>query len=139
MLKHSLCAAAAAIALSACASNGAQSTAGSAPAAMAAPEAPPPPAASTPETAAPPAASAGAYTDVQLRSFAAASHDIAPLNAQLTSSDAATKSAAVAQVRAILARNNLDSATYNAIAAQAQADPAFAARIAALGSTSSHG
>jgi hypothetical protein len=128
MLRYSLCAAVAAMALAACANmGGGASTNSASPSTSAAPEAPPPAAAQP----APPAAT-GAYTDAQLRAFAAASHDIQPLSAQLSSSDASTKSAAVAQVRAILTRNNLDSATYNAIAAQAQADPALAARIAAL-------
>ncbi len=86
-----------------------------------------------PEPAAPPTASAPTtYTDAQLRSFAAAAHDIQPLNAQLTSGTPEQRAAATAQVRSILQRNNLDGATYNAIAAQAQSDPAFAARIAAL-------
>jgi hypothetical protein len=33
------------------------------------------------------------------------------------------------QIRQILERNNLDSTTYNAIAARAQAEPAFATHI----------
>jgi hypothetical protein len=100
-----------------------------------------------PATAAPPPASAqttpstpagsGTYTDAQLRSFAAASHAIEPLTPQLQSTTPAVKAAAVEQVRTILARNNLDAPTYNAIAAQAQADPALAQRIAALSSPAS--
>ena len=86
------------------------------------------PAAPAPATPAAPAT----YTDAQLRSFAAAAHDIQPLNTQLTSGTPEQRTAAVTQVRAILQRNNLDEATYNAIAAQAQSDPAFAARISAL-------
>jgi hypothetical protein len=120
------------MALAACANmGGGAATNTSSPAAAAGAAAP-----ATEAQMAPPPAN-GAYTDAQLRAFAAASHDIQPLSAQLSSSDAAAKSAAVAQVRAILARNNLDSATYNAIAAQAQSDPVFAARIAAL--TAPHG
>ncbi len=102
------------------------------------PESPPPsttpPAQATapqPTTPAAPAAPA-TYTDAQLRSFAVAARQIQPLNAQLTSGTPEQRTAAVTQVRAILQQNNLDSATYNAIAAQAQSDPTFAARISAL-------
>jgi len=139
MFKHALCAAAAAITLAGCASNsGTSSEASNTPAPAAA--APATSAAPTPEAAAPMTpATPGTYTDAQLRSFGTAAHDIQPLNAQLSSPDAATKNAAVEQVRAILARNNLDAATYNAIAQQAQADPALAARIASLSPPNSAG
>jgi len=134
MFRASLFAAAAAISLAGCAGGaGTQAeTSSSAAAATAAPAAAPTPA-PTPQPAAPAAPAAPAtYTDAQLRSFAAASHDIQPLNAQLTSGTPEQRAAATAQVRSILQRNNLDGATYNAIAAQAHSDPAFAARIAAL-------
>lgn len=109
-----------------------------APAATSEPESPAPAATPTPQTTAPqpttPAAPAApaTYTDAQLRSFAVAARQIQPLNAQLTSGTPEQRTAATTQVRAILQQNNLDGATYNAIAAKAQADPAFAARISAL-------
>jgi len=98
-------------------------------------EATPAPQPATPATPAAPAT----YTDAQLRSFATASRDIQPLQGQLTSGTPEQQAVATTQVRAILQRNNLDGATYNAIATQAHADPAFAARIAALSSSSSPG
>ncbi len=42
------------------------------------------------------------------------------------------KNAEAAGIELVIADNNLDGATYNAIAAQAQRDPAFAQRIATL-------
>jgi uncharacterized protein DUF4168 len=130
MLRTSLCAATAAIALGACTSTGAASHANaSAAPAQAAPQsatsAPP-----TTEAAAPPTS----FTDEQLRAFSAAAREIQPMNAQLTSGTAEQRATAAEHVRQILARNNLDGATYNAIAAQAQSDPALAQRIAALAS-----
>jgi hypothetical protein len=74
----------------------------------------------------------GTYTDAQLRSFAAAAVEIDPISRTLPTATAEQRTAAVTQIRAILARNNLDETTYNAIAAQAQADPALAARIRTL-------
>jgi len=135
MLKTSFLAAAAALVLAGCAGNtgtDASSTPAAAPAATPAPQAAPAPQ-QAPQAAAPltPAAPA-TYTDAQLRAFAAASHDIQPLQGQLNSGTPEQRTAATTQVRAILQRNNLDGATYNAIAAQAQSDPAFAARISAL-------
>jgi len=131
MFRASLFAAAAAISLAGCA-GGAGTQAETSSSATAAPAAAATPA-PTPQPAAPAAPAAPAtYTDAQLRSFAAASHDIQPLNAQLTSGTPEQRAAATAQVRSILQRNNLDGATYNAIAAQAHSDPAIAARIAAL-------
>lgn len=79
------------------------------------------------------------FTDAQLRSFAAAAREIQPLNARMTSGTPEQRTAATTQVRSILQRNNLDGATYNAIAARAQSDPTFAARIASLSSSSSPG
>jgi len=98
-------------------------------------EATPAPQATTPATPATPAT----FTDAQLRSFAAAAREIQPLNAQMTSGTPEQRTAATTQVRGILQRNNLDGATYNAIAAKAQAEPAFAQRIASLSSSSSPG
>lgn len=72
------------------------------------------------------------FTDAQLRSFAAASTAIQPLNTQLQTATPEQRTTLVAQIGAVLTQNNLDGATYNAIAAQAQADPALAARITAL-------
>lgn len=74
------------------------------------------------------------FTDAQLRSFSAAATAIQPLNAQLQTATPEQRTTIIAQIRAALTQNNLDGATYNAIAAQAQADPALAARITALSS-----
>lgn len=92
--------------------------------------------AQTSPPATPPAAAATApatFTDAQLSSFATASAEIDPINRTITASATAEqRTAAATQIRAILQRNNLDQTTYNAIASRAQADTAFAARIAAL-------
>lgn len=95
------------------------------------PTAPAPQAQATP---APGTAQPTTFTDAQLRSFAAAATAIQPLNAQLQTATPEQRTTIIAQIRATLTQNNLDGATYNAIAAQAQADPALAARISALGS-----
>ena len=80
------------------------------------------------------------FSDEQLRSFARAALEIQPINARLATATPEQRTAAAEQIRAILTRNNLDGATYNAIAQQAQADPALAARITALNNgTSSPG
>jgi hypothetical protein len=78
------------------------------------------------------------YTDAQLQSFASASAEIDPINRTLASASAEQRTAATAQIRGILQRNNLDSATYNAIAAQAQTDTALAARINTLRAPGHH-
>ena len=86
-----------------------------------------------PKQSTPPAqAQAGAYTDAQLRAFAAASAEIDPISRTLPSASAEQRAAAAVQIRGVLQRNNIDSATYNAIAAQAQTDAALVARINAL-------
>ena len=72
------------------------------------------------------------FSDANLRAFAAASTEIEPINRTLTSATPEQRTAAAGQIRAILARHNLDGATYNAIASRAQSDPAFAERIRAL-------
>jgi hypothetical protein len=87
-----------------------------------------------PQTTAP--AQPASYTDDQLRHFAAAALEIQPITQQLPTATPEQRTAAADQIRAILTRHNLDGATYNAIASQAQADPAFAARIAALNQAS---
>lgn len=74
----------------------------------------------------------GEFTDAQLRSFAAAAVEIQPISQRLATATPEQRTAAADQIRTILTRNNLDGATYNAIAARAQTDSAFAARIAAL-------
>ena len=130
MFKTSLLAAVAALALAACAGHTGTETSTAASAAAPAPASTPAPEATAPAPSTP--AAPATYTDAQLRSFAAAARQIQPLNAQLTSGTPAQRTAAATQVRTILQQNNLDSATYNAIAAQAQSDPAFAARISAL-------
>lgn len=75
------------------------------------------------------------YTDDQLRSFARAAIEIDPISRTLASATPEQQATATEQIRAILTRNNLDGATYNAIAAQAQRDPAFAQRIASINRT----
>ncbi|MGD9966099.1 MAG: DUF4168 domain-containing protein [Hyphomonadaceae bacterium] len=72
------------------------------------------------------------FTDATLRAFAAASVDIEPITRTLATATPEQRTQATEQIRQILQRNNLDSATYNAIAARAQSDSTFAARIAAL-------
>jgi hypothetical protein len=72
------------------------------------------------------------FTDAQLRSFAAAATEIDPISRTLATATPEQQAAAAEQIRQILSRNNIDSATYNAIAAQAQRDPTFAARIQTL-------
>jgi hypothetical protein len=147
MLKTSLFAASAAVALAACAGhtgtqsamNTTSSAAAPAPAATPTPEATPAPQAAPQAAPSATPATPTTFTDAQLRSFAAAAREIQPLNAQMTSGTPEQRTAATTQVRSILQRNNLDGATYNAIAAKAQAEPAFAARIASLSSSSSPG
>jgi hypothetical protein len=72
------------------------------------------------------------FNDATLRSFAAASVEIEPITRTLATATPEQRTQATEQIRQILQRNNLDSATYNAIAARAQADSTFAARIASL-------
>jgi hypothetical protein len=79
------------------------------------------------------------FTDATLRAFAAASVEIDPLSRNLATATPEQRTAATEQIRQILQRNNLDSATYNAIAARAQADPALASRIASLHRTDQSG
>jgi hypothetical protein len=74
-----------------------------------------------------------------LRAFAAASVEIDPISRTLASQTPEQRTAATEQIRQILQRNNLDSATYNAIASRAQADPALASRIASLHRTDQSG
>lgn len=79
----------------------------------------------------PPQTTTGAFTDAQVQSFAAASFEIDPINRQLATATPEQRTQAAEQIRAILTRNNLDGATYNAIATAAQSDQALSARIAA--------
>lgn len=72
------------------------------------------------------------FTDAQLQSFIAASAEIDPLNRQLASAAGEARTPIVEQIRAALARHNLDVNTYNAIAARAQTDQQLAGRIAQL-------
>jgi hypothetical protein len=74
-------------------------------------------------------APAASFTDEQLRSFAAASKEINPIGSTLSTATPEQRAAATDQIRSILQQNNLDAATYNAIATQARSDPALAARI----------
>lgn len=79
------------------------------------------------------------FTDDQLRSFSRAAVEIDPISRTLSTATPEQQATATTQIRAILARNNLDGATYNAIAAQAQRDPTFAQRIASLNQTNPNG
>lgn len=72
------------------------------------------------------------FSDATLRAFAAASVEIDPINRTIATATPEQRTQATEQIRQILQRNNIDSATYNAIAARAQTDTALAARIAAL-------
>jgi hypothetical protein len=72
------------------------------------------------------------FSDANLRAFAAASTEIEPINRTLATATPEQRASAAEQIRGILQRHNLEGATYNAIAARAQSDPAFAARIRAL-------
>jgi hypothetical protein len=72
------------------------------------------------------------FSDETLRAFARASIEIDPISRSLANATPEQQAQATQQIRAILTRNNIDSATYNAIAARAQADPALAQRIAQL-------
>ena len=68
-------------------------------------------------------------SDAQLRAFVAAREEITPLQQGFAAQTPEQRTQATEQIRQILERNNLDSATYNAIAARAQAEPAFAQHI----------
>lgn len=78
------------------------------------------------------AAQPNTFNDETLRAFARASVEIDPISRSLANATPEQQAQATQQIRAILTRNNIDSATYNAIASRAQADPALAARIAEL-------
>jgi len=69
------------------------------------------------------------FSDDSLRAFAQASIEIQPITNGLATATPEQRDAATEQIRQILARNNLDSASYNAIAARAQSDQAFAQRV----------
>lgn len=98
-----------------------------------APTAAPAPAQQAPATPAPTTpVTPTTFTDDQLRSFARAAIEIDPISRTLSTATPEQQATATEQIRAILTRNNLDGATYNAIAAQAQRDPTFAQRIASL-------
>src|SRR5262245_32947898 len=83
--------------------------------------------------AAAPAAQAGAsatYTDAQLQAFAAASAEISTIQSQ--AHGAALNETQLNSIRTTLTQHNLDSATYNAIAARVRTDTALAQRVASL-------
>jgi hypothetical protein len=71
------------------------------------------------------------FTDAQISAFATASAEIDPISRGLASATAEERAQSTQQIRDILARNNLDADTYNAIATAARADQALAARIEA--------
>jgi len=68
-------------------------------------------------------------TEADLRAFVAASREIDPIGRAVVNGTEAQRQEAAVQINAILARNNMDAATYNGIAARAQNEPALAARI----------
>lgn len=72
------------------------------------------------------------FGDESLRAFAQASTEIQPLTDGLATATPEQQAQVTEQIRHILERNNLDSATYNAIAQRAQSDPAFASRVQEL-------
>lgn len=74
-------------------------------------------------------ATATTHTDAQIQAFAAANAEIEPISRSLPNASATQRTEAAGQIRAILQRHNLDSNTYNSIAAHAQTDTALAARI----------
>ena len=69
------------------------------------------------------------FSDDSLRAFAQASIEIQPLTNSLSTATPEQQAQVTEQIRQILERNNLDGATYNAIAQRAQSDETFAARI----------
>lgn len=72
------------------------------------------------------------FSDAQVRAFAAASVEIDPISRDLAAASAEERAQGAEQIREILARHNLDGATYNAIATRAQTDQALQQRIASL-------
>lgn len=74
---------------------------------------------------------AAGFTDAQLEAFAAASAEIEPINAAGAASPEA-RAQANTQIAAVLARHNLDAATYNGIVEAMRADAQLAARVNAM-------
>ena len=99
----------------------------------------PNPTPAAPPAATAPSATASTYTDAQLSAFAAASTEIQPLTPGLATATPEARTQTTAQIRAALARHNIDSATYNSIAQSAQTDTALAERIASLRSSGGAG
>lgn len=89
--------------------------------------APPPqqPAAPSPSTQ-----QAGAFTDAQVRGYALAHAEIAPIGARLDTMTDAERAQATAQIQAILARNGITADLYNQISSSAQTDQDLRQRIA---------
>lgn len=71
-------------------------------------------------------------TEADLRAFVAASREIDPISRAAASGTEAQRQQAATQINEILARNNIDAATYNGIAARAQNEPELAARITTM-------
>ena len=72
------------------------------------------------------------YTEAQLRSYAAAKAEIAPIMASFASMTPEQRTAATAQIRAVQQRHGLDAVTYDAIASRASTDQELSRRIAGL-------
>ncbi|MGE0740339.1 MAG: DUF4168 domain-containing protein [Hyphomonadaceae bacterium] len=81
------------------------------------------------------AAQPDTFSDETLRAFTAASAEIDPISRSLATQTPEQQAQSAEQIRQILTRHNLDGATYNAIAARAQADTAFAARLITFSET----
>lgn len=79
------------------------------------------------------------FSDAQVQAFAAASLEIDPISRDLAAASAEERAQGAEQIRQILARHNLDGATYNAIATRAQTDQALQQRIASLRPNQSEG
>lgn len=99
----------------------------------------------TPTAPSAPGAAQGSYTDTQLRGFLAANREITALTQRHQAhlqGTAEQQAAARAQMQTeavpILQRHNIDTATYNQIAAAARTDEALAQRLTALSAPSAN-
>jgi hypothetical protein len=79
-----------------------------------------------------PAGQAGTFSDEQLRGYLAARAEIEPIQARYEAMSEAERAQARTQIAAIVERHGLTPVTYDAIARQANADPAFANRLTSL-------
>jgi len=89
------------------------------------------PAAPTTPSTQTPATQTGEFTDAQVRGYALAQAEIAPISARIDTMTAEQRAQATNQIQTILARNGISGDVYNAIAAQARTDQELRLRIAA--------